>query len=89
MIGPHFVASAVRCLPSPLRDRCIQESWLKFFSVITELMMSSASGYQTELSITLSSQEKEFLCSSIRKLLQEKNKFDDSEQGKEKLSFMI
>ena len=43
--------------------------------------MNSSSGYPTELSITLSSQEKEFLCSSIRKLLQEKNKFDESEQG--------
>ena len=80
MIGPHFVASAVRCLPSPLRDRCIQESWLKFFSVITELMMSSASGYPTELSITLSTKEKELLKSSIQRLIQERDKIN-SEGG--------
>ena len=45
VFGPHFVASAMYYLPSPLREKSTQESWLKLFSVITEIMMSSASGH--------------------------------------------
>ena len=42
--------------------------------------MSSASGYQTELSITLSTKEKELLKSSIQRLIQERDKIN-SEGG--------
>ena len=44
VFGPHFVASAMYYLPSPLREKSTQLSWIKFFSVITDIMMSSDSG---------------------------------------------
>lgn len=54
VIGPHFVACSVRYLPSTLRERRIQESWLHFFAVIMELMHN---GYP-DVEVTLSPAEK-------------------------------
>ena len=69
VMGPHFVASAVRYLPSTLRERRIQESWLRFLSVINELMNQNYP-MVTELSIAFEPEEKRLITTSSQQLLQ-------------------
>ena len=57
LLGPYFVSAAVTVLPSHLRERKIQESWLKLFQMISGLMKR---GYP-EVEYRLDDQEKAIL----------------------------
>lgn len=50
-LGPFFVSAAVQYLPSKLRSRQdIQDSWIRLFMVMTELMKRGAGDVEFELS---------------------------------------